>query len=325
MENVISKESTIVFGMLARDCAEQLAKNITRLETLGEMFKEYHIVVYENDSKDGTTEMLKEWAQKNPNVVSINETTKQITFPQQSKDIPYPGQSYPRISKMAGFRNRVLKEVRERFTPDLFCFIDIDVENFDPQTVVDAIDNAPEGWGGLFANGLVIIDYEDHQCINPIMYDYFAYTEKGVNPYEEGDYAIRIPDNHAVTWIEQRFINRKRYHQCNSAFNGIGIYRWEAIEGLDYVAYQTPELKEVNASLCEHVPFNYEIACKGYKMFVVRDMKTEMVHIQPPKIHRAPLSKWKNYAPSYEFLKYNKGVKKKIWKYLFRRVKRYFS
>lgn len=315
--NPLVKDSVIVFGILARDCAKNLQKNIKRLEDLGRAFKDYYVVAYENDSVDGTTELLQEWARKNSHVLSINEITKQVTIPKQSQETPFPGQSYKRIKKMAAFRNRVLQEVRQRYTPDLFCFIDIDAEEFDPQSVVDAIDKAPKGWGGLFANGQVIIDFDQHPRINPIMYDYYAYVEKGVNPLKEKDYAVQIHKNQAVAWIAQRFINRQAYHSCTSAFNGIGIYRWEAVKDLDYVAFQTPELKAVNASLCEHVPFNYCIYCQGYGLYVVRDMKTQMVHINPPKIHHR-WSKWKNHVPSYDFLKYNKSAKKQLVKYFFR-------
>lgn len=315
-------DAELVVGAIARNCKKALEANIPRLEELCRFFKDYHIVIYENDSNDGTTELLKEWANKNPHILSINETTNETTIPKQSKGTPFPGQSYSRIVKMAGFRNRVLKEVRERFTPDLFCFIDIDIEEFEPRSVVDAIFNAPSDWGALFANGQVILDYGDEERISPIMYDYYAYTEVGVNPYQEGDYAVRLSDNLALAWVEQRCINRHPYHLCNSAFNGIGIYRWKAIEGLVYQAYQTPELKAVNAALCEHVPFNFEIVRRGFGNYVVRDMKTIMTHAPGCK-HSALLSRWKNYFPIWDFFKFNKGMKKRIVQILFQRLRKF--
>lgn len=306
-----SVDSTIVIGILARDCANHLQVNIQKVEAMGVLFKDYHVVAYENDSTDGTTELLREWALRNPHVLSINEKTGQTTIPQKTAATPYPGQSYLRIEKMARFRNRVLKEVRERYQPDIFCFIDIDMEDFDPDTVVQAIDEAPKDWGALFANGQVIIDYKDHQCISPIMYDYFAYVKKGINPYQGGDYAIRIDDNLALTYMEQRLINIRSYHPCHSAFNGIGIYRWDLIKDLEYIAYQTPELKAVNASLCEHVPFNYEVVKQGYQLYIVRKMKTRFVHIPPHKVYHG-LNKWRNYSPAIDFFIYNKPVRKLI-------------
>ena len=312
-----STDSTIVFGILARDCARHLRENICKIETLGSLFKAYNVVVYENDSKDGTTEILQEWSKRNPFVLSINETFGQVTIPEKTIATPYPGQSFPRIEKMARFRNRVMQEVRKRYQPDIFCFIDIDMEHFDPNSIAQSIDKAPADWGALFANGQVVIDYKNHQCISPVMYDYYAYVKKGVNPYQEGDYAIRIDDNLAVTYLEQRLINIRSFHPCHSAFNGIGIYRWELIKDLEYTAYQTPELKAVNASLCEHVPFNYEIVRQGYKLYIAREMKTTFVHIPPHKEYHG-LKKWRNYSPVIDFILYNKPVRKRIFNILFK-------
>ena len=315
-----AQELSIVFGILARDCVKSLENNISRVETLGSYFKEYHVIAYENDSKDGTKELLQKWMKQNTHVVSINETTGEQTIPQESKSVPYPGQSLHRITKMAGFRNKVLSETCHRYSPDLFCFIDIDILEFDPQEFINAIDNAPSDWGALFANGQIILDYGTHTCSNPIQYDYYAYVEEGVNPFAEGDYAIRLIDNLAVSWIEQRHINHNAYHACHSAFNGIGIYKWEAVKDLKYIAYQTEELEAVHASLCEHVPFNYEVAKQGYKLYVVRDLKT-IFRYDVPKIYRG-LSIWKNYVPSYTFLEHTKGIISPICHYYFRYLKR---
>lgn len=308
-------DKSIVIGLLARDCKKNLQTNIPRIETLGNLFREYHVIAYENDSADGTKELLQRWMQDNPCVISINEVTGEQTIPPKSRNVLYPGQSLYRITKMAVFRNRILKELRLRFCPDFFCFIDVDVEIFDPREIVKGIEQAPKDWGALFANGQIILDYGTHTCVNPIQYDYYAYFKQGMNPYQSGDYTIRINDNLAVAWMEQRKINRHNYHPCFSAFNGIGIYRWAMIKDLSYCAYQTPELKGFQASLCEHVPFNYEIVKRGYKLYIVRDMKTIMRHDRA-YVHHG-LSKWRNYYPSYDFLNNNRAVIPLIFKYYF--------
>ena len=308
-------DNSIVIGLLARDCKKALQKNIPRIEMLGKLFREYHVVAYENDSVDGTKELLQEWMQDNPNVVSICEMTGEKTIPRESKSVPFPEMSLHRITRMAGFRNRVLNEIRLRYCPDLFCFIDVDMEMFCPQDVIRGIEYAPRDWGALFANGQIILDYGSHTCINPVQYDYYAYFRYGKNPYQSRDYTIRLKDNLAIAWMEQRKINRHSYHPCYSAFNGIGIYKWDIVKDFNYVAYQTLELKNLQASLCEHVPFNYEIIKRGYGLYVVRDMKTIMRH-EKAYVHHG-LSKWKNYYPSIDFLNNNRAVIPFIFKYYF--------
>ena len=323
MHSTIISDSSIVIGLLARDCERKLPMNIPRIEALGEFFREYHVIAYENDSVDGTKKLLLKWMHDNPNVISICETTGEQTIPQESKSVLFPSQSLHRITRMASFRNRVLNELRKRFCPDLFCFIDVDMESFNPQDIIRGIEHAPKDWGALFANGQIIIDYGTHTCTNPIQYDYYAYFKQGMNPYLSEDYTIRLKDNFAIAWVEQRRINRHSYHPCYSAFNGIGIYRWDVVKDLNYKAYQTPELKEVQASLCEHVLFNYEIIKRGYKLYVVRELKTIMRY-DKAHVHHG-LSKWKNYCPSYGFLKNNKAVIPLIFKYYFPSIYHFFT
>ena len=142
-----------------------------------------------------------------------------------------------------------------------------------------------------------------------------AFFPTYINPIESGDYSIKGNENLAIAWIEQRKINCQSYHSCHSAFNGIGIYKWEIIKDFKYSAYQTPELKELQASLCEHVPFNYEIVQRGYKLYIARDMKTIMRYDRALAHHR--LSKWKNYFPSFDFLKNHKAVRQLVLKHYF--------
>lgn len=58
-------DSRIVFAGLIRDgekCVQYIRK---RFEDLGKPFKDYHILIVENDSKDKTREKLLEWQKQN--------------------------------------------------------------------------------------------------------------------------------------------------------------------------------------------------------------------------------------------------------------------
>ena len=66
----------IVFGLLARDCRDNLERNIVRVLEAGSFFSDYRVVVYENDSKDGTDDLIRKWAAENDKVVGICEITK---------------------------------------------------------------------------------------------------------------------------------------------------------------------------------------------------------------------------------------------------------
>ena len=66
----MSASSVVICG-IARDCSSQLFKLIPKLETLGDIFKSYKVVVIENDSVDDTAEVVLAWAAKNQNVTSV--------------------------------------------------------------------------------------------------------------------------------------------------------------------------------------------------------------------------------------------------------------
>ena len=61
-------KSTVAICGIARDCSDQLSQLIPRLEALGDQFKEYKIIVVENDSRDNTQEVISSWADKNQNL-----------------------------------------------------------------------------------------------------------------------------------------------------------------------------------------------------------------------------------------------------------------
>lgn len=272
-ENKCDKTSnlTVAIALLARDCGETLEKNISMVETIGGLFRSYKVIIYENDSKDNTKEILSRWAEKNHDVTAIMENSDTVTIPEESRYNPYPAKSKYRIEKMARFRNRLMEEV-EKINPDVCIFMDIDLCWIDPLIISMAIDNAPKNWGGLFGNGKVICKYSDCITERPFLYDSYAYVDKGVDPYKVGKW-LYDKDFHHVTG-GRMYINVKNtgYYPCTSAFNNIGIYKWEAIRGLRYEVVQTPELESVNVALCEHVPFNLSVEKRGYGNYIVEQM-----------------------------------------------------
>lgn len=273
------KDMKLVIGLLARDCKESLLRNMPRVEAIGEAFGDWHVIIYENDSRDGTAEALQQWARSNPHVVAICETTHQDTIPKKTTRSPFPLKSVHRIERMVRFRNRVLDEVRARFTPDIFCFIDIDVESFDPERVTEAVVRAPEDWGALFASGLITYtERNGSETHYPLQYDTFAYMPEGVDAMTTGDWIVNRHFHRVTTRLFGAAVQQTPYLRCSSAFNGIGIYKWEAIKDLTYRIEQTEELKTVNVSFCEHIPFNADIMRKGYGLYVVRSMEVIYMH-----------------------------------------------
>jgi hypothetical protein len=68
----MQEESVVICG-LCRDVRYYLPRTAERIERLGSMFKEYAVVLYENDSIDNTREFLVDWRAANPRVAVLSE------------------------------------------------------------------------------------------------------------------------------------------------------------------------------------------------------------------------------------------------------------
>lgn len=299
-------DMTITIGILARDCAKALHSNIPLVEEVGRFFKDYDVIVYENDSKDDTKSVLTEWQHGNHRVLAIMEDTpkKEHIRP---VEVPFPDKSIFRIQRMALCRNRILEEVRKRPSPDLFCFIDIDIEKFFPESVVQAIENAPADWGALFANGAIYMKSDDRIFPYFMQYDSYAYVDRGVDPRKSGTWFVN-KRFHPITACRMNWkIKHQDYLPCHSAFNGLGIYKWRLIKDQEYSLMQTPELEKLKACMCEHIPFNMGIIGQGYVNYIVQGMKVVYWYEQPKR--RKAFGRWKNRYPAlYYFLIHHKTL-----------------
>jgi len=272
------KES-IVFGILARNCAKVLSRNIDRIENLGSRFSSYNAVILENNSTDRTKEVISRWTERNDRIVSIiRDDISNISdaIQTQDDDFPYPLVSPKRIGRMVKCRNILLNEIRSRFQPDIVCIIDSDIYGFDTEGVISAIKNAPEGWGALFANGTELCRKGLSGSIPfPNYYDSYAYLPFGAD-YRDPAFCkfIRRELCRLGYEIYKKLVTHDTaYLPVESAFGGIGVYKFECISNLDYETVILSQLADKKICVCEHVPFNSAISAKGYGLYIAREMK----------------------------------------------------
>lgn len=267
-ENIVCSEKTLVVGILARDCVYGLREKMNKVEELGCMFKNYHVVIYENDSIDGTAEEVKKWGERNTHVLAISEKSSPSAI-QTPLYCPCPEKGVQRIERMAHLRNRVMDELEKHFEPDFCCFIDIDVQDFSPFEIVNAIESSPDDWGGIFGNGIVYWDGKDGESfVSPFQYDSYAFVAKGDDYLKRGDYVVKPEFHPQVSYQMTLSLKKDEYLSCESAFNGIGIYRYEAIKGERYSVLQNDALKAINCCLCEHIGFNKKVRENGYGIYI---------------------------------------------------------
>lgn len=249
---------SFIIGLLARDCRESVERNIPRIEKLCSYFADYHVVAVENDSTDGTQQALLDWAEKNGKVIVDSFTDHS----QRRMD------SGPeRINHMVYLRNRLLDDIRRLPAPDLVMLIDVDIEDFDVDGIMDGITHAPDGWGALFANGRKMLP--NHQYLNA-QYDQYAYM---ASDEELSNLTYNMFTSRSLA-KRGRALNKAvqtcDYYPVKSAFGGLGIYRYEAIKDQKYQTMMIDDAHE--KAFCEHVPFHLDIIRHGYKNYICRSM-----------------------------------------------------
>lgn len=252
----------LVIGVLARDCETKLRKNIERIERLRSYFEKTIVVVVENDSIDSTKKILQEWYYNHADSIIID------SFNQNS--VYETGQSISRIERMVYCRNRLLKNIRALGEARFVVFIDIDVEEFYPHEIYDAIIKMPKDIGACFANSTIRIIHGHHSFYHGLQYDTYAYM--GINETISKLQKYYANSNATSQSLRGKILNIKllfsKYIRCKSAFGGIGIYRGEALNNL---SYECKTLKKGKA-FCEHILFNLGVMEKGYNLIINRDL-----------------------------------------------------
>lgn len=234
MEN----KQKIIVAILARNCADNLEKNIKELEKLQDYFYlDYYVI--ENDSTDNTKEILKNWS-------NDNEHVKLISF--NNLDFPIENQiNGNRIQRMVAYRNLYMDGISKMTEVEYnyLVMLDIDVDSFSSVEIYDSIKNKPEDAVAVFSNGKYYYKLFN-KCITTNYYDLYALRIKGNSNNINNLYYIN------------KHFKRERFITCDSAFAGIGIYDFSKIKNIRYV-YQEVD----NQAICEHIFFNSEAKKKG--------------------------------------------------------------
>jgi hypothetical protein len=251
------KHKVVIVG-ISRDNAKELPSMIRHIEHVGSFFKEYKVVLFENDSKDGTKMILNQWQKNNTKVKII------------SKD--FGNQKRPNHQFLADARNYYLQEIanKEYESYDIVMMVDMDMEKgIDVRGIFDSFSKINE-WDAVCSNGI-------RASLNNAMYDMFAFRNKEF-PWtpKQWSYVCEKGDEHdkwrsiceptkivkanenwqpseAVYWNIIVRKGQKIYEvnsplvSVNSCFGGMAFYKHEFIKDCLYNSVDND---------CEHIPFH---------------------------------------------------------------------
>lgn len=257
------KDKKVIFCSIVRDCAYNLLQNIPTIEKLGSFFKEYKVIIFENNSVDNTKEILNQWSSHNKNISIHTANYDESKF----DDIPIPkgynkSNCKRRIKKMAEYRNQYLDYIdSHNMKSDYIIVVDLDVAKIDVMGVISSFGIQQE-WDVIASNC-----YSRSPHLKKRYHDTYALIEDGTENIPQSETVI---DQNRYSWAKISY--NMPFIRVFSAFGGLAIYKYESIKGLRYSAidnlYGGVEVK------CEHVSIHEELNKKGHnKTYINPNMK----------------------------------------------------
>lgn len=233
----MKKHSAIITG-IARDNVFDLPIMIRHIEYLGAFFADYRVIIFENDSIDGTKEALLDWSRRNSKVKVISENFANV--------------KRPSIGFLATIRNKYLDAAKSSEYKDFDIMMPIDMDmsyGFDVRGIFDSFSKYSR-WGAVCSNGIFTKDGK--------MFDMFAFRSDefpdGVNDVSSARYWFGIvPEGQKIYDPQSDLL------PVLSCFGGMAIYKREFIKGCYYQSHHED---------CEHILFNKCIRGNGAKMFM---------------------------------------------------------
>ena len=166
-----------MIASLARDVVGIFDKATKRIEAIGSLFGDYEVVIFENDSKDGSRKLFKDWMLRNPrvNLLECDDLgCKDCKF--HTKDgYTLGAASLDRMNRMSFFRNRYIDYFCKNSNSDYLLVYDFDL---DGGVSLDGILHSmgyEDLWDAVFARGISRLP---PLGLTPVMYDGLAYVSE---------------------------------------------------------------------------------------------------------------------------------------------------
>lgn len=223
------KHKVIIAG-ITRDNIKDFFVMVKNIEYIGKYFKGYQVILFENDSKDGTKEALKVWQQNNPRVHVINQDFN-IT-------------KRPNHQFLAEARNKYLEEIKKEKYSDynILMVIDMDMnKGVDIRGILDSFSKFND-WDAVCSNGI------KQESMNGKMYDVFAFRNEEF-PWSPGQWNKICSENDSMNHFNkicqagEELARGKDYSNLkNTWFEKDKLY-WQ------YIVPQMMQIYKVNSQL----------------------------------------------------------------------------
>lgn len=242
--NMAPHKKIVIVG-LCRDSSLYIGKNLQLATMIGSFFKEYKIIVYENDSTDNTRQILEDYARTNKDLIILGQDNGDE--PSYKKGLFHPS----RFEKMAHYRNQYLEYIQQHYSHyDYMMVIDWDMNgSTDINGIMNTIGRDHESsdteWGAIGTSGKGSI----HGTFGLYLINYDLIALRFHN-FEYDRHISIVNTLYNILYQEYHRLLYNDLEPVSSTFHGITIYKMSCIPK---DAKYTPEFG------CEHIGFNYKI------------------------------------------------------------------
>ncbi len=252
-------ESNICICSIVRNAANGLNRNIPVINALCEIVKDFKLIVFENNSKDQTKKILRNWKREVGDnlILTMYDVEASVVIPSENDVISNPFFSQHRISKMAFLRNQYmtcLDQIGINF--DYLIVVDLDVARLSLKGILSSF-NFNRDWDAVIANG-----YSVSPKLCRRYHDTYALTLWGEQEQPQTERKIKeLADKMGKMKKTDKWI------RVVSGFGGFAIYRFEAVKGLRYQVLENDD-KRVEVK-CEHYSIYKQMIDRGYDRFYI--------------------------------------------------------
>lgn len=233
----IVPENVLICGV-CKDVATRLPHTIQIIEKIGSLFKDYRVLIYENNSSDATKSILHKWTKKNSKVVAYTENVNNSSLAEEIININ-PDGTFFRPELIARARNKILDRAMSDSYKKYPYIIWMDLDFKIPpafEGIVEVFQTGRE-WDAVLAYG-----------VDPsgIFWDWFALRNAidPLGPELLGNEEWYVPKHFSLSRNDD-------WYQVYSAFGGCGIYKKSSIEGCRYSAVVTQDLEKSAQDIIE--------------------------------------------------------------------------
>jgi len=237
MGKKIASESRIVICGLARNDSNIVKSTIERLLFIGLEFKDYRIIIFENDSSDNTRKLIYNISKKYNKIILLDCCDMGSCNCKLKRRNGYNIGLSERIKKMGFYRDRYLDYIKKNlYDFDYMLVIDFDL---DGNTNIDGLfeNLSYKNWAGIFLNGKNPLVFTFG--LKTVTYDSLAYTDledeyKNFN-INSNKFNINYKGLNDLYRMNIRINKNKRnLIGVKSAFNGYGLYKIKDILNCKY-------------------------------------------------------------------------------------------